>query len=92
MLCLKVTEESLFNIQGFLSGDFHIIPPDNHISFVVVVQSLSPVQLFVTPWTPVCQYSLSFTISQSLLKLMSIELVTPSNCLVVRIGKRSPER
>ena len=46
---------------------------------VVVVQSLSCVQLFATPWTAACQASLSFTISRSLLKLMSIELVMPSN-------------
>ena len=37
------------------------------------VQSLSRVQLFVTPWTAPCQASLSFAIYQSLLKLMSIE-------------------
>ena len=43
----------------------------------VVVQSLSHVQLFATPWTVAHQASLS-TISQSLLKLMSIELVMPS--------------
>ena len=48
-----------------------------------VVQSLSHVQLFVTPWTAACQVSLSFTISQSLLKLMSIKLVMPSNHLVL---------
>ena len=47
------------------------------------VQLLSCVQLLVTPWTAVCQASLSFTISQSLLKFMSIELVMPSNHLVV---------
>ena len=46
---------------------------------VFVVQSLSCVQLFATPWTAACQASLSFTISRSLLKLMSIELVMPSN-------------
>ena len=45
---------------------------------VVVVQSLSCVQLFATPWTAACQASLSFTI-RSLFKLMSIELVMPSN-------------
>ena len=39
------------------------------------VQSLGRVRLFVTPWTAVCQTSLSFTISLNLLKLMSIELV-----------------
>ena len=41
----------------------------------VVVQSLSSIQLFETPWTALHQASLSFTISRSLLKLMSIELV-----------------
>ena len=46
---------------------------------LVVVQSLSQVQLFANPWTTACQVSLSFTVSQSLLKLMSIELVMPSN-------------
>ena len=48
-----------------------------------VVQSLSHVQLFATPWTAGCQAFLSFTISQSLLKLMSIELVMPSNHLIL---------
>ena len=48
---------------------------------VGVVQSLSCVQLFVTPWTAVCQDSLSFAISWSLLKLMSIESVMQSNHL-----------
>ena len=43
------------------------------------VQSLSRVQFFVTPWTVACQASLSITNSQSLLRLMSIELVMPSN-------------
>ena len=47
----------------------------------VAVQLLSRVQLFTTAWTPACQASLSFTISQSLLKLMSIESVMPSNHL-----------
>ena len=46
-------------------------------------QSLSHVQLFVTPWTAALQPSLSFTISQSLLKLMSIKLVMPSNHLIL---------
>ena len=41
----------------------------------VVVQSLSCIQLFETPWTASHQASLSFTISRSSLKLMSIELV-----------------
>ena len=46
------------------------------------VQLLSHVQLFVTPWTAARQASLSFTNSWSLLKLMSIELVMPSNHLI----------
>ena len=50
---------------------------------VVVVQLLNCVQLFVTPGTAACQASLSFTISQSLLKLMSTELVTPPKHLVL---------
>ena len=49
----------------------------------VVVQSLSHVCLFATPWTATCQASLSFTISQSLLKLMSIESMMPSNHLIL---------
>ena len=51
--------------------------------YIAVVQSLSHVQLFVTPQTVACQASLSFTISQSLLKLMSIESVMPSNHLIL---------
>ena len=47
------------------------------------VQSLSRVRLFVTPWTAAHQASLSITNSQSLLKIMSIELVMPSNHLTL---------
>ena len=50
---------------------------------VVVVQLLTHVRLFVTPWTATHQASLSFTVSLSLLKLMSIELVMPSNHLIL---------
>ena len=49
----------------------------------VVVQSFSHVWLFATPWTAARQASLSFTISQSLIKAMSIELVIPSNHLIL---------
>ena len=48
-----------------------------------VVQFLSHVRLFATPWTAACQASLSFTISWSLLKLMSIESVMPSNHFIL---------
>ena len=47
------------------------------------VESLSRVWLFATPWTTACQASLSITNSWSLLKLMSIELVMPSNHLIL---------
>ena len=48
-----------------------------------VFQSLSHVQLFVTPWTAAYQSSLSFTISWSLLQLMSFESMIPSNHLIL---------
>ena len=48
-----------------------------------VGQLLSHVRLFMTPWTAACQASLSFTISWSLLKLMSTELVMPFNYLIL---------
>ena len=50
---------------------------------VVAVQLLSRVRLFVTPWTVACQASLSFIISLSLLKLMSIKSVMLSNHLIL---------
>ena len=56
------------------------MPPFNEFCSV---QSLSHVQLFVTPWTAACQASLSITNIQSLLKLMSIESVMPSYYLIL---------
>ena len=47
------------------------------------VQSLSHIRLFATPWTTARQASLSITNSQSLLKLISIQSVTPSNHLIL---------
>jgi len=47
------------------------------------VQSLSCVQLFATPWTAACQASLLIINSESLFKLMSVELVIPSNHLIL---------
>ena len=59
----------------------------NGCSASLVISSVSSVtqlfQLFVTPWTTACQASLSITNSQSLLKLMSIESVKPSNHLIL---------
>ena len=48
-----------------------------------IIQSLNHVPLFVTPWTAACQASWAFTVSRSLLKLMSIESVMPSNHLLL---------
>ena len=62
----------LFGIQPFQISDL-----------LVDVQSLTRVWLFMTPWTAARQASLSFTISWSLLKLMSIESVMPSKHLVL---------
>ena len=61
-----------------ISSSFHIHPSHHHFPLL-----LSHVQPFATPWTTACQASLSFTISWSLLKLMSIELMMPSNHLIL---------
>ena len=61
---------------------FSIIYLSVFISFVVV-QSLSCVWLFATPWAAARQASLSFTVSWSLLKLMSTDSVMPSNHLIL---------
>ena len=64
--------------------------PEHHFAPIVTVQSLSHSsvtqccpRLFVTPWTAARQASLSITNSRSLLKLMSIKLVRPSNHLII---------
>ena len=58
-------------------------PGKTQIAAAVAVQSFSCTQLFATPWTAACQASLSITTSRSLLKLMSIESVMPSNHLIL---------
>ena len=57
--------------------------PRENLQMDVSVQLLSCVRLFVTPWIAAHQASLSITISRSLLKLMSIELVMPSSHLIL---------
>ena len=59
------------------------ISPEEEFIVIVVVQSSSCVLFFVTPWTAVYQASLSLTISQSLPKFISNELVIPSNHLIL---------
>ena len=56
---------------------------DTEFGRVSSVQFISYVQLFATPWTAVCQASLFITNSRSLLKLMSIKSVMPSNHLIL---------
>ena len=77
---------------GFLPAASSSSFPRNHSNFCFFslsfknchkVQLLSCVRLFVTPWTVACQASLSSTIFWSLLKLTSIELVMPSNHLIL---------
>ena len=66
-------------LKTYSIGKFQV---DNTLQFSSV-QSLSRVKLFVTPWTAAYQASLSITHSRSLLKFMSIELVMPSNHLIL---------
>ena len=72
--------EARRNVKQVLTG---IKGETDSNTVMVVVQSLSNVRLFATPWTVARQASLSFTISQNLLKLTSIELVMPSNQLIL---------
>ena len=76
------------NVPIFMEGFAHplLLHPYFAVSlpdFFVVIQLLGCVWLFVTPWTAALQASLTFTISWSLLKLMSIELMMPSNHLIL---------
>ena len=66
-------------IFQFSFQQFSSVKSDNSVVF----QSLSHVQLIATTWTATLQASLSFAISQSLLKLMSFESVMPSNHLIL---------
>ena len=71
--------------SGSAALENSLVVPKNseRVIIIVVVQSLSPVGLLVTPWTAAHQASLSFTISWSLLRFMYIELVMPSNHLIL---------
>ena len=76
---------SICYLEGFMLVWLHALPFTTVLfsfSHVVVVQSLSCISFFVTPWTAVHQALLSSTISHCLLKFMSIESVMPSNHLI----------
>ena len=74
-----VTALSL-SVWGFA---LFLVVPSAHPTVVAIVELLSCVRLCATPWTAARQASLSITKSWSLLKLMSIELVMPSNHLIL---------
>ena len=76
ILLLNLLIKSIFICK--FSMYFHI---HNHVA--VTLQLQSHVRLLVTPWTVACQAPLSSTVSQSLLKFMSIELVIQSNNLIL---------
>ena len=79
-LNLKAWYHSLISVKGLNT----VLPKDVMMSFPPSsVQFLSHVRLFVTPWTAVCQASLSIVNSQSLLKPMSIQSVMPSNHVIL---------
>ena len=69
----------LMENKGILSSNLLLFPRGHFSS----VQSLNHVLLFGTPWTSARQASLSIANSQSLLKIMSIELVMPTNHLIL---------
>ena len=71
----------LFLLEEKLRPQFYLLTVERNN--VAVVQSLTHVWLFATPCTAAGQASLSFTVSWSLLKLLSIELVMSSNHLIL---------
>ena len=84
LIQLIIQNPTSFNMSKSMFVDYLFLPTIT-ISSVQFssIQSLSRVQLFATPWTTACQASLSITNSQSLPKPMSMELVMPSNHLIL---------
>ena len=76
-ICIRIGKSLCCSPETITTLLIGYIPVQN------VVQSLSHVQLFVISWTAACQASLSFTISRSLLRLMSIDSVMPSIHLIL---------
>ena len=76
-----VTFSSL--LHRYITLFYMFLCKDTLFVYFSSVQSLSHVRLFATPWTAARQASLSITSSRSLLKLMCIELVMPSNHLIL---------
>ena len=78
----KVSGKDQLFLPWLVSIYIHMCLAGKVPAVVVVVQLLSHLQLFMTPWTAERQTSLSLTMSQSLLRLTSIELMMPSNHLI----------
>ena len=80
-------KRELLNFSNFFNisnSEFFFLFLDVYFCvFVAIVQSLSWVQVFVSPWTAACQAFLFFTISQSFFRLISIELVMLFNHLIL---------
>ena len=81
LIFFRIDWFDVLGLQGTLESLLHRLTMN--LSSVNSVQSLSHVLLFATPWTAAHQASLSITKSQSLLKLMSIELVMTSDHLII---------
>ena len=82
----RTSDSGVRNLGSVSSSEFIVldeaVESEDFKTLVVVIQLLSHVWLFATPWTVACQLSLSFTISRSLLQLISIKLVMLSNHLI----------
>ena len=76
------TRGSLCKVEYYVCSCYLFKGETNSVQFSSF-QSLSRIWLFVTPWTAACQASLSITNSWSLLKVMSIKSVMPSNYLII---------
>ena len=87
----RVFSNSTVQKHQFFSAQLGLSLPWSILSITFSsVQLLSRVRLFATPWTAAHQASLSITNSQSLLKLMSIELVMPFNHIILCRGLHPP--
>ena len=80
---IRITLGPIHHLISWLSFETASLTLGPFLYLVAVVHLLSSFWFFSTPWTAAHQASLSFTISQSLLKLMSIESVIPSNHLIL---------
>ena len=86
-VCVYLSWNNLFYYYYVINASLDLFPKAKEIkakiNVVVVVQSRSCVQFFAAPWAIACQAPLSFTVSQSLLRFMYIELVMLSNHLIL---------